>query len=559
MNKLLIYLAFLAATGVGAARYWYAPPPALTLQARQAMLAVIRETPREGDFSPSAQQRQIVTPERLVLLDQSNELVKLPLDLRINALAYAGQGELLDFTNPSDVIAKMRRWFPERDEQRWHLALPPPQPDWQAKPMAFVSLSNCMPGAVLDGKSPLTDTGDYNLKDFAACVHLLQFRDRDHREYPELGKKVTPALDRALLLLFADTLTRRRCEGKGPDDCVLILRQWSSLAPADPALAAAIRLLEHDASRDLDKEQLTPEEYARASTFLNVKLAALTANAASSPADTWQVLFAQIKQLNGKQHQESANKLDWEAMARKIPPAMLEQILLDRSGGAMHDQLLSALCGVAPITMLPAEGNKVCARWIEKVDDNVAGLASSAYEEDSLDIPGQAGGSAPDEKTWRAWLGKTLTRAGTTAPQDVSAFAALAAQAKVQVYGASLWMRRGADKQLLVLEVANEQDGKPAASPWPDTEGRVLLLLDAKSAKVVSVPFRYRYQYDLGRVRAVTDIDHDGKLELWFNGEWGECDGEPEEMQPGVNCAIETDYVGEIVGDTLTYFTSKDK
>lgn len=559
MKKLFISVALLAVAGAAGAGYWLTQRPALSAQERQAMLAVIKSTPGKSDFSPSAQQRQIVTPEKLELLYKSNELAKLPLDLRLDGLAYAGQGALLDFTNPSDVIAKVRLWFPERDEQRWPAALRPPQPDWQAKPMAFVSLWNCVPDAVLDGKSPFMDKGDANLSDFAGCVHRRQFRDRDGLEYPELAKKAAPALDRVLLQLFADTLARRRCEGEGPDDCVLMLHLWSSLAPADPALAAALRLLEHDALREPGKAQLTPEEYARASAFLKLKLAALNTNAASWPADAWQALFAQIKQVNGKRDSESADNFDWNAMLPTIPPAMLEQVLLDRNGGAQHDQMLTTLCDVDMTTMLPADGNKLCARWIEKADDSVAGFASSAYEETSLEVPGQADGAVQDEKTLQAWLGKTLARAGTTATQDVHAFATLAAQAKVHFNSASLWTRRGAAKQLLVLGVRKEYAETQAETLWPYPEGRVLLLLDAKSAKVVAVPSRYSYQYDDGRVRAVTDIDNDGKLELWFTGEWGECDGDPEEVQPGVNCAIETEYVGEIVGDTLTYFTSKDK
>jgi hypothetical protein len=534
--KKLISLALLAAAGAAIAGYWFTHHAAPTPQERR---------------------HAKLTPEKLLLLDQSNELAKLPQYRRIDVLADAGQGKLLDFTNPSDVIAKMRRWFPERDEQHWLLTSP--QPDWEAKPMAFVTLWNCMPDAVLEGKSPFADIGDKNFSSFAGCVHLRQFRNGNGGEDPELGKKVAPALDRALLHQFADTLARRRCEGEGPDDCVLMLHFWSSLVPADPALAAAIRLLEHDALRDLGKAHLTPEEYARASTFLNVKLAALTANAASSPADAWQALLAQIKQLNGKQHQESADNFDWNAMARKIPPAMLEQILLDRNDGTMHDQLLTALCDVDTMTMLPGAGNKLCARWIEKVADSVPGFAASAYEEVRLEVPGQYDEAAQDEKTLQAWLDKTLVRAGTTAAQDVHAFAALAAQAKIHFNDASLWMRRGAQKQLLVLSAENEQPETQAGTPWHFNQGRVLLLLDATSAKVVSAPFRYRYQYDIGRVRAVTDIDSDGKPELWFTGEWGECDGGPEEDKPGVNCAIETEYVGEIVGDTLTYFTSKDK
>lgn len=61
-------------------------------------------------------------------------------------------------------------------------------------------------------------------------------------------------------------------------------------------------------------------------------------------------------------------------------------------------------------------------------------------------------------------------------------------------------------------------------------------------------------QYDDGEIIGISDIDHDGNIEVWFSGEWGECDGEG--SVPGKDCAITHFYRLEQFGSNLAPFVS---
>lgn len=217
------------------------------------------------------------TPARIDRLFAMPDVVRLPKEIRENGLIFAGRGsKLLNFERPSDIIAKVSSWFPaevararESKQRRFfgHLHLWGPYENWDVEPAAFLSLWNCMPqNAWLNpGQNPfmrrLNDgiplypiaarQSSYEEFDFGFCVRersgyrpswTMEEHAIDQAKLRKTGEMVTPVLRSK----FARYLANHRCRGTGPDDCVLVLRLWASLAAADADLAAAFQALEAD-------------------------------------------------------------------------------------------------------------------------------------------------------------------------------------------------------------------------------------------------------------------------------------------------------------------------
>ncbi|HEX5360254.1 MAG TPA: hypothetical protein VFW49_04085, partial [Fluviicoccus sp.] len=132
---------------------------------------------------------------------------------------------------------------------------------------------------------------------------------------------------------------------------------------------------------------------------------------------------------------------------------------------------------------------------------------------------------------------------------DESARAAMRQQARAfrdagwRLSAATRWQHPRLASTLVELTLFRDGDG---------SDERLLLVLTPQRLQAVSVPERFRYQYDAGALAAVSDLDHDGNLEVWLRGENGECDGEG--LQPGRDCAVPSLYMGEVRGDSLSYF-----
>lgn len=122
-------------------------------------------------------------------------------------------------------------------------------------------------------------------------------------------------------------------------------------------------------------------------------------------------------------------------------------------------------------------------------------------------------------------------------------------------YTVQVFQQTQSGKKLLVLSgIESVGAGRSPAlkPPYLSNENRVLLVVEGAQIRPLWIPSRFAYQYDEGNIYAVSDLDQDGNLEVWFNGTWGECDGE--DSKPGVNCSISTTYMGEEFGGGLSWF-----
>lgn len=279
------------------------------------------------------------TPARIERLYSMPEFTQQPTDIRVNGLIFAGQGSLLTFDKPSDIITKVSSWFPEevsaaRAENSWgfltSLDLYVPYPSWKDEPAAFYTLWNCMPRIAWaqPTQNPFMWRVNMSLPwmaiaakssadvDFKQCINELsgwrpertQKEDEARRKaIRETGSRVTVVLQKK----FARFLSSNGCRGTGPDDCVLILLLWSSLSPDDVNLAKAIQALEPEVAPDgplpaLQKpaDQYQPganeseprfDEGLRKAAFLRAKLTSIASNPSAWPS---QALAAMLDQMS---------------------------------------------------------------------------------------------------------------------------------------------------------------------------------------------------------------------------------------------------------------------
>ena len=276
------------------------------------------------------------TPARIDRLYQMPEFIQQPQNIRENGLIFAGQGSLLKFEKPSDIITRISSWFPKeisaaQTKSDGLIRLWGPFPYWQDEPAAFLTLWKCMPQIawlkptqnpfarrLKDGGNPFMAIASQSSGeiDFGVCVqegtrrrHVRTEEELaiSKKEAREIGSRVTPVLRSK----FARFLASNRCQGTGPDDCVLILLLWSSLAPDDVNLAKALQALESEVAPDgplpaLQKpaDQYQPgakegearfDEALRKAAFLRAKLTSI----ASNPS-VWssQALAAMLDQMS---------------------------------------------------------------------------------------------------------------------------------------------------------------------------------------------------------------------------------------------------------------------
>lgn len=272
-------IAFTCALCVAATVCAASGEPAFTPLNPQELAAVVGEI----DAMVKTDESQVhafavreATPARIDRLYRMPELLRLDKTQRENGLILAGHSPILRFEKPSDILAKVSAWFPGEiaaaraaGDNRFfgHVDLWGPYPTWGEEQTAFLTLWNCMPQIAwlrpddnpfmrrLNDGLPLMAIAarSSNELDFGHCV-----RERSglrpawseaeipvvRQEVRDMAGKAVPVLQRK----FARFLNASRCEGSGPDDCVLILLLWASLTPADPDLASAVQALEADVS-----------------------------------------------------------------------------------------------------------------------------------------------------------------------------------------------------------------------------------------------------------------------------------------------------------------------
>ena len=339
------------------------------VQEVQALLQEF-EAMRRTDESHAAQfVPRVATPERVDRLFRMPEVAKLPKILRENGLIFAGQpgSTLLRFDKPSEVLSKVALWFPDemvsarsRDE-RIVIHLFGPFKNWALEPATFMALWNCMPQeAWLDPKTnPFRNrlgkaqfmsmsgrgSGD---TDFGECVRARSgyygvITNEEAAQLVEQMRQMAVRVVPHLQNKFANFLQTNRCRGSGPDDCVLLLHLWASLAAEDPRLARMLQSLEPDLALNaplpamkMPFSQSRPEFESgterfdtvwRRAAFLRAKLRSILAGSNAWPQEALRASLQQVIALQKLLDDPYAAHFDYADLDYRAPAISPWQIL----------------------------------------------------------------------------------------------------------------------------------------------------------------------------------------------------------------------------------------
>lgn len=676
--------------------WWLRPSVArpLSPEELQAVVAEIDAMAHTPEDRVAGFKVRKATPDRIERLYRNAELAGLSKSRRENGLVFAGRGALLAFDKPSDVVRAVDRWFPQemaaaRRERQLHTGyvhLHGPFANWEDEPATFLALWQCMPRRawLQPDRSPFDAEADNGLgyrgliaqssdeTDFGRCVRERSGWETNFSRSPQdsfaVARRQMAERTASLLASRVDRhLAQRGCNGTGPDDCALVAWLWSSLAPADPALADALKkiapqVLTAAKVADPDSEAGRRQRLIhglRQAALLRAQLASTLAAPAAWPAealpqalrqmatlqveqdrarwdphrnwsryelghgndpiDPWRLLDAVASQPAGlaalraqiialpvsvhgdcQGHESWLRRMpqgvltglaletwragrpspcvqpDWNWLRGSQPTpearaALVSLIrLLDDAPGQVHEQVLSGLtndgadCFEEGLRQAVDELQQVCRRWIsepQKVEEPLQHVGHPVQPADRFtamkmpEMPQELLPSQPDGLARRTdWLVAQLASLG--APEGrARALLTDAHRSGQQAIALRGWRRGDGQQRLVELEMTMLDPTESPGPFWPTFPfggQRVLMLLGTGQAQAIGVARRLVFQYDEGDISQVTDIDHDGRPEVWLSGDFGECEGE--DMKPGIDCALTELHLGEIWGDTLSHF-----
>lgn len=636
------------------------------------------------------------TPSRIDRLYSMPEFIQQPKIIRENGLIFAGQGSLLTFDKPSDIITKVSSWFPEevsaaRAKNSWRfltfLDLYGPYPSWKDEPAAFYALWNCMPQKawLKPTHNPfmrrLNDHGPFAaIKhgfgefDFGVCVREHSIRQQSiwtkglvfpiEDRARQIGERVTPVLRSK----FARFLSANRCQGTGPDDCVLILFLWSSLMPADIELAKAIQALEAEVSPDsplpalqkpIDQygssnEEGEPrfDEGLRRAAFMRAKFLSVLNARNAWPEKALQTTLQQVILLQQKLN--AANDFRWQyyyanislherilspwytiyldkdntsrlqaaikaelAAIEKYAPCYFLKLWFKRGGdsettyalqrlankqpsrcaspdwawlkqgktadaldlrnkyldllgrgesGVVHEMLLSEFTDYGKNCFEQEDGpppnwlRAVCKKWIAEPQTSPFTLKHShlalkdekKFRSTRLQVPTNPATLRQDAMSWLTKLAQGMNG---EALKRMQAYAAALNQRDATINVATSWEHPRHDKSLIELQLS-KSDLSTNEPGWPYRGLRVLLVLEPQTITIADIPDRFRGPYDHGQIVHVSDLDEDGNLEVWWAEAFRTCVGDVTDLERGLDCSAKMADMGEIKGDSLTYFAN---
>jgi len=673
-------------------------PPVAPLNAEELALAHAQiEAMQKIDFAEVP--RFVMDPRLPALVDR---LLQTPAQWqrlsdieRANALIFAGQAgsRLLAVAQPSEVLRRVEQWFPESlaaaraQDTLWSGRVPlmGPFENWPPTSRMFFALWKCTPQSawLYPHDSPFTRAHSGNglplmppgarqssitEYDFGFCVRerngerlYAETLEAYAREQSRLQQLSVPLI-KPLIAIFADTLDRVGCTARGADDCVLLLRQWASLRPADLGLARRLQRLSatvdpggglpplegrfdpRDAQLAVGQRRF--DEGLRRLAFLQSQLRSILAAPQAWPPKALATTLAQMSALHAQQvapfvqrfafydvnaeHNEAISP--WRVLFTELRPVAVatqpdawgqpprDPAQLARLRPAVLGELrrLNQQDCFLSLPYLRAGGPALVAEfvlaslrsspafWPACADFDyewLRGIAPAAEQARAraLDLLPQLAGHrrealltgltqsgascftpadapVPDwqQALCRRYLSQPQTPAlkqvaGRYTAQSFSAesIAGLAPSARVRgalvqqladwercgsrPYAARRWQAAAGGPALVVLDmnIDMETATEEASLGCEGARSRVLLVIKADALQVIRVPGRFGYQYDAGTVDDVSDLDADGRLEIWFSGTFGECDGTAEEAS---TCSTLVTYMGEVDGDSLSWF-----
>lgn len=429
-----------------------------------------------------------------------------------------------------------------------------------------------------------------------------------------IERRLTPILVGKFKRFLAD----RRCTGSGPDDCVVVLSLWSDLTPDDPDLAAAITTLDAEVfpasapPADLDETRrraaflrvrLTsilfasaawqPPALAETLDRINRLPASYAGSGAYASADSgsermnpWTFAgqsFKHFPQLLGAvidsllrlpgaercealarwkigdhtlplaemslREQQLADgrtcvKPDWQGLAAKSTQGRIGDLLVsyvtENTDGMLRDEVLRQVTYDAQVCVPPGSIHPavraLCERYVSLPPIAPTKTLTQTKETYTvLEMP-----ITSDGKTFSHSLGEWLQQLFGERSPDIL------------------------DRTRRKLEVTLPREHQDRPRLWRRGDGSHALLeidsayvlsIDAKDVVRIKIPRRFQERAEWERRPAkVTDLDGDGRPEMWWTDRGLNCNRKDSDLLRNLDCSPDAMLMGEVDGDTLTYF-----
>lgn len=243
---------------------------------------------------------------------------------------------------------------------------------------------------------------------------------------------------------------------------------------------------------------------------------------------------------------------DWLSQMSISRLNRLRALVGDESRSFAHSELVFAYhesCKTAKPSSVESQLG-IC-RWAsERVDLGTRRKASLKKKDGFRFFPLKHSSFAAVSK---AAIEAVIIRASTTNKSDTVARTVLEiSDSRKPGITSGYWLSPDRKKLIFLVDI---EPPPPSAQPsylsHLKSGKRNLVLVTDTNHLLIGVPGNFG-QYDDGEIVGISDIDHDGNIEVWFSAEWGECDGES--SVPGKDCAITHFYRLEQFGSNLAPF-----
>jgi hypothetical protein len=236
-------------------------------------------------------------------------------------------------------------------------------------------------------------------------------------------------------------------------------------------------------------------------------------------------------------------------------------LLGTHESGALHETLLDAFTGAywgcfsqldsatPDQTVRPDWWLKICRAWVSEPQAVSLKLKHSPYTLSQAEqfqrmalagIPNTVGSGvlSPQQD---AWLMGLVQGMDAVVMKKMQAFAADLRARNVVIEHATLWSHPQHRTALISLAVYGGNEA-PVLAISPDNFSEI------------HTADRFSYSRVGGQLAYVSDLDNDGNLEMWLGDTSNFCQQDDTDLQRDLYCKSTTAEMGELYGDTLSYF-----
>ena len=227
-------------------------------------------------------------------------------------------------------------------------------------------------------------------------------------------------------------------------------------------------------------------------------------------------------------------------------------LLRDRLLAVFTDQTDS--CFETKVDNLPPWVLKLCNSWISEPQTVAFTLEHSKLTLDpirqfrlTLHEPPKEMAKDDITEVQDKWLA-TLVPDMSVATQELHDYFIDLAKRNQHVANAKIWRHPGHANSLIELYLSDNE------------KTHIILMAGPQTLTAIDILPRFHGKYRKNEIVRVSDLDEDGKLELWMANafSFSHCRGDESDLERELDCTAKTADMGEIQNDTLSFFVKSE-